>query len=78
MINPSDIQEQNFLSQLAIDTHSNEATTVLIAPPAETIGQYKGATSKDRFISDLQNAVSGCCGPGGCGPGGCCPGGKCK
>ena len=78
MINPSDIQEQNFLSQLAIDTHSNEAMTVFIAPPAETIGQYKGATSKDRFISDLQNAVSGCCGPGGCGPGGCCPGGKCK
>ena len=73
MINPSDIQEQNFLNQLAIDTHSNEATTVFIAPPAETIGQYKGATSKDRFISDLQNAVSGCCGPGGC-----CPNGKCK
>lgn len=78
MINPSDIQEQKFLNQLAIGTHSNEATTVFIAPPAETIGQYKGATSKDRFISDLQNAVSGCCGPGGCGPGGCCPVGKCK
>lgn len=78
MINPSDIQEQKFLNQLAIDTHSNDATTVFIAPPAETIGQYKGATNKDRFISDLQSAVSGCCGPGGCGPGGCCPGGKCK
>jgi hypothetical protein len=78
MINPSDVQEQRFLNQLAIDTHSTEATTVLIAPPAETIGQYKGATSKDRMMSDLQNAFSGCCGPGGCGPSGCCPGGKCK
>lgn len=78
MINPSDTQEQKFLNQLALDIHSNEATTVFIAPPAEMIGQYKGATSKDRFISDLQKAVSGCCGPGGCGPGGCCPGGKCK
>lgn len=72
IINPSDIQEQKFLNQLAIDTYSNEATTVFIAPPAETIGQYKGATNKDRFMSDLQSAVSGCCGPG------CCPGGKCK
>ena len=63
MINPSDIQEQKFLNQLAVDTHSNEATTVFIAPPADTIGQYKGATYKERLISDLQNAVSGCCGP---------------
>lgn len=78
MINPSDAQEQKFLNQLAFDTHSAQATTIFIAPPAETIGQYKGATSKDRFITDLQNAVSGCCKPGGCGPGGCCPGGKCK
>lgn len=73
MIDPSDIQEQKFLNQLAIETHSNTATTVFIAPPAETIGQYKDSTSKDRLISDLQNAVSGSCGPGGC-----CPGGKCK
>lgn len=78
MINPSDVQEQKFLSQLGIDVRSPEATTVFIAPPAETIGQYKGATNKDRFIADLQSAVSGCCGPGGCCPGGCCPGGKCK
>lgn len=78
MINPSDVQEQKFLNQLSIDTHSTQAATVIISPPAETIGQYKGATNKDRFISDLQNAVSGCCEPGKCGPGGCCPGGKCK
>lgn len=78
MINPSDIQEQIFLNQLAVNTHSNEATTVFIAPPAETIGQYKGVTNKERYIADLQNAISGCCGPGSCGPGGCCPGGKCK
>lgn len=78
IINPADPQEQKFLSQLAINTTSNQASTVFIAPPAETIGQYAGATSKDRFVTDLQNAVSCCCGPGGCCPGGCCPGGKCK
>ncbi len=77
MINPSDVQEHKFLNQLAVDTHSTQATTVFIAPPAETIGRYQGTTNKDRFISDLQKAVSGCC-SGGCCPGGCCPGGKCK
>ena len=73
LINPSDVNERKFLNQLAVNIQSGEATTVFLAPPAETIGQYKGATSKDGFISDLQKALSGCCGPGGC-----CPGGKCK
>lgn len=78
MIDPSNIEEQKFLKELAIDLNSSQATTVFISPPAEAIGQYKGMTSKEQFVSDLQKAVSGCCGPGGCCPGGCCPGGKCK
>jgi hypothetical protein len=78
VIDPSDMQERKFLNQLAIDIHSPQAITVFISPPAQTIGQYKGSTSKEQFISDLQKAVSGCCGTGGCCPGGCCPGGKCK
>lgn len=78
LLDPADPQEQKFYKQLALDPHSASATTVFIAPPAETIAQYKGATQKERFVSDLQKAVSGCCGPGGCCPGGCCPGGKCK
>lgn len=77
VIDPADAQEKKFLNQLGVDTHSASSLTVFIAPPAETIGQYKGATSKDRFIADLQKAVSGCC-AGGCCPGGCCPGGSCK
>lgn len=77
VINPADKNEQKFLNQLSIDTHSNQATTVLISPPAEIIGTYQGPTSKDKILADLQKASSCCCGPGCCCPGGCCPGGKC-
>ena len=72
VIDPSSEKEQKFLNQLAIDTHSLQATTVLISPPAEVIGIYQGPITKTQLVSDLQKATSGCCGPGGC-----CPGGKC-
>lgn len=74
MIDPKDQQEQGFLNQLSIDLNSSQATTVLISPPAEIVGTYRGAITKDKIASDLQCAASGCCGPGGCCPGGkCCP-----
>jgi hypothetical protein len=78
LIDPSDEREQKFLMQLAADPHALQATTLFISPPAVTIGQYKGATSKEQFVADLQQAVTPCC-PGGCCPGGCCcPGGRCQ
>jgi hypothetical protein len=72
MIDPVDVKEHKFLNQLGIDKSSNQATTVLISPPAEVIATYLGAVTKNQVVSDLQKANSGCCGPGGC-----CPGGKC-
>lgn len=72
LIDPSNTKEHKFLNQLALDTRSSQATTVLISPPAEVIGTYQGHTTKSQLASDLQKATSGCCGPGGC-----CPGGKC-
>lgn len=72
MIDPSDKKEHKFLNQLGLDTHSSQALTVLISPPAEIIGTYQGPTTKAQLASDLQKATSGCCGPGGC-----CPDGKC-
>ena len=72
MIDPSNTKEHKFLNQLALDTRSSQAVTVLISPPAEVIGTYQGPTTKAQLASDLQKATSGCCGPGGC-----CPGGKC-
>lgn len=77
VINPADNKEHKFLNQLSIDTHSNQAITALISPPAEIVGTYQGPTSKEKLLADLQKASSGCCGPGCCCPGGCCPGGKC-
>lgn len=65
-IDPSDKNEQKFLNQLGINVTS-QATTVLISPPAEVIGSYQGAISKDQLAADLYKATSGCC----------CPGGKC-
>jgi hypothetical protein len=59
-------KEQKFLHQLSLDTHSTEALTVLIAPPANIVGTYRGATNKAQMVEDLQKASSGCCCPGGC------------
>lgn len=75
-IDPTNAAEAKFLQQLALDTHTTQAVTVLISPPAQVIATYSGATTKATLVSDLQKASSGCC-PGGCCPGGCCPGGKC-
>lgn len=72
VIDPANAEERKFLNQLSVDPQLTEAATLLIAPPAETIGRYIGATHKEQFIADLQKAVSGCCGPGGCCPGGSC------
>lgn len=60
------------IEQLKIKVDPNEATTVLIAPPADVVGTYYGSVTQDQLISSLQKASSGCC------PGGCCPGGCCK
>jgi hypothetical protein len=76
LIDPSNPEEQTFLSQLGIKA-GKEALTVMIAPPAQVIKTYTGPTSKEQITKDLQSASAGCCGPGGCCPGGCCPGGKC-
>lgn len=72
IIDPSDPDEKKFLNQLNINVTPAEATTLLMAPPADVVGKYYGPTSKEQIISDLKSATSGCCGPGGC-----CPGGKC-
>lgn len=70
VIDPSKLDEQSFLEQLGVEK-SHLATTVMITPPGEVIGRYRGATSKEKFVTDLQCASSGCC-AGGCCPGGCC------
>jgi hypothetical protein len=72
MVNPADSAEKSFLNDLKINAQTTAATTALIAPPGSVIAQYAGATTKEEFITALQQANTGC-GPGGCGPGGCGP-----
>lgn len=69
MIDPSNVQEQLFLHQLSIKIPLLEATTILISPPYEIIGIYQNSITKEKIMSDLQTATSGCCGSGSK----CCP-----
>ncbi len=72
VMNPKGVDEQSFLTQLGVNIHSSKATTVMIAPPANIVGEYQGGVTKERLVTDLTKATSNCCCPGGCCPGGCC------
>jgi hypothetical protein len=72
MLDPSDPVEKPFLTDLKIDSQSDEAITAFLVPPGSLIAEFKGATNKEDFIDTLQKANTGC-GTGGCGPGGCGP-----
>ena len=76
VVDPSDKAESQLLSDLEIDPKSNEAVTVLFAPPGRFVGRFHGATNLDDLVSTLGAAMSGCgsCGPGGCGS--CAPDGS--
>jgi ribosomal protein L25 (general stress protein Ctc) len=72
MLDPTDSAEASFLADLKIESNTEEAMTVFLAPPGSAIAEYKGATNKEELVATLQKANTGC-GPGGCGPGGCGP-----
>jgi len=78
VVDPSDKAESQLMSDLEIDPKSDEAVTVLFAPPGRFVGRFHGATNLDDLVSTLSAAMSGCgsCAPGGCGscgPSGCGP-----
>ena len=73
MLDPTDSAEASFLADLKIDSKTEEAMTVFLAPPGSAIAEFKGATDKATLAAALQKASSGCCPGGSCGPGGCCP-----
>ncbi|MCE5268356.1 MAG: hypothetical protein LLG00_10770 [Planctomycetaceae bacterium] len=72
MLDPADSAEASFLADLKIDSKTEEAVTIFMAPPGSAIAEYKGATDKAGLMATLQKASSGCAG-GSCGPGGCGP-----
>jgi hypothetical protein len=73
MLDPTDPAEASFLADLKIDSKTEEAMTVFLAPPGAAIAEFKGATDKTELAAALQKASSGCCPGGACGPGGCGP-----
>jgi len=69
MLDPTDSAEAAFLANLKIESDTEEAVTIFMAPPGSVLEEYKGATDKAQLVSTLQKASSGCAG-GQCGPGG--------
>ncbi len=69
-IDPSHPANLKLLSQLQVDPNTDEATTVLIAPPGSILGKFRGPVLKDQLASLLTSAGS-CCPAGACGPSGC-------
>lgn len=72
MLDPADAAEASFLKDLKIDPKTEQAVTVLIAPPGVPVTEVEGAVTKDVLADALQKARSACAG-GSCGPGGCGP-----
>ena len=71
-LDPTDSAEAGFLSDLQVSPDTENAVTVMMAPPGVAIGMIEGPTTKDVLTDLLSKAQSGCasgaCGPGGCGP----------
>ena len=72
MLDPTDSAEASFLKDLKIDPKTEQAVTVLIAPPGVPVIEVEGACTKVVLADALQKASSACAG-GSCGPGGCGP-----
>lgn len=72
VIDPTNIKEQKFLSQLGLVSKSSQAVTVLMSPPGLVIGKYQGTITKEKLVTDLKKATGECC------KGGCCSGKCCK
>lgn len=71
VVDPADAGEAKLMGQLKVEPKTDEAVTVLLAPPGAVVGKFNGATNVDAVVSALTAATSGGCGPGGCGPSGC-------
>ena len=74
-IDPADPAEASLFEKIRLTGNGTEAQTILLAPPAVIVGQFKGAVTKAAIMDALKAAApsGGGCGPssGGCGPSGC-------
>ena len=65
-LDPADAAEESFLARLKVDPQTEEAVTVLMAPPGTIIGTYKGEIKKDGLVAAAKTAAKGCDPKSGC------------
>ncbi len=65
-IDPTDESEADFLKKLRVSPETEEAVTVLMAPPGRPIATFTGATNKADIIAATNKAGSGCDPKSGC------------
>ena len=58
MLDPADSAEASFLKDLKIDPKTEQAVTVLIAPPGVAVTEVEGPVTKDVLADALQKASS--------------------
>lgn len=63
---PDNPKNREFMSQCRLESKQTEATIVLIAPPGQIGGVYKGKTSKEALMGGLAACSGGSCGSSGC------------
>ena len=67
-LDPEDSGESSFLGDLQISPQTENAVTVVMAPPGTPIGMFEGPTTKELFV-DLLSKTQSACADGQCGPG---------
>ena len=67
-IDPTDEAEADFLKKLRVSPETEEAVTVLMAPPGRPVATFTGATNKADIIAATKKAGSGCDPKSGCCP----------
>ena len=67
-IDPTDEAEAGFLKKLRVSPKTEEAVTVLMAPPGRPIATFTGATKKADIVAATKKAGSGCDPKSGCCP----------
>ncbi len=63
VVDPSDRNEMQLLSQLDANLKSSTATTLLLAPSGQLIGKWEGATSKSNILKSLMAMKRSCGNP---------------
>jgi len=67
-VDPTNETEADLLKKLRVSSETEEAVTVLMAPPGRPIATFTGATNKADIVAATKKAGSGCDPKSGCCP----------